>query len=600
MTGELTFPNAVEEPPDFFDRTNAITEIREALHQRTRRTVVILGGRLIGKTSLLNVVAQWAETDGAFTVVRLAHAGTREDLMAEIVHGIQDRVGGDRDDELLDPGYAGPTTVARFVRIVQELARKSPRAQFLLCIDEFDSLLQACDEQPGRQILNLVLHLTEHTRLPIRFLMTLSRIPEQIRLSYGSPFLNQATIVELRPWSATTSRQFVEWLLDGGPQLDDAAHDVLFGAAGGHPYFTKAVLKALLAAQRRELDGWEPSPATVQDAVTTAARSREVDVALSNITDVHLPPDAVGVLDRAGASPAGLAERDVRAITPADGTMATLVEDGLLSAADNRYFLRLGMWRQWRSSRRAEPPRPAGAIAGLSQAVLRYVGNRPVRATLLSALVVLLVALALGTAFLVPKGDKTIEGCPPQAADLRVDVEYPSYLSEGDEQGMRVTVRNVGRETVENVSVIVEFPEPNPPAVPAYHGVVDQEDDNSIDQDQLQPGEQETITLTYTYGDPERWLPDFGSKIPVQVRISAAGGRCPAQGWELSVAPVPHLRDLQKAIFGLVAAVLFPLLTEWALRRRRGRHTPGDGGGRPGAPGGQGGPGGPGSGSPRR
>lgn len=279
---ELVFPDAVEQPEDLFDRQDEVAKLREALRRPARQTVVVLGGRLVGKTSVLNVVAHWAEAEASYLVIRLAHAGSRENLMSEIVHGIEERVGSGRP-----PGLGRLRTnqqissVAQFVAIVRRLAGRASGKRLLLCLDEFDSLIQSCPADATTAIIQFVSDISEHIGLPIRFLFTMSRIPDVIRLSYRSPFLNQATIVELAPWPEPDSRTYADWLLGEAHRLDPAEHAALYAAAGGHPYFTKAVLRELLAGS-----------GTVAAAVQQAVRSREVDLALSNITSVYLPGGA--------------------------------------------------------------------------------------------------------------------------------------------------------------------------------------------------------------------------------------------------------------------------------------------------------------------
>jgi hypothetical protein len=575
-TRELRFPGAVEEAQDLFDRMKPVTQLRDTLRRPDRRTVVILGGRLLGKTSMLNVVTGWAESQAGFVVVRLAHASSRDEFMAEVAHGIHEYVRGDAagatagftTGDIFDEGGAlRSTTVARFVKIVQDLTGRVPGVRFLLCVDEFDSLLSGCDERTARQILDLVLFLTEQARLPLRFLFTMSQVPDRIRLAYSSPFLNQATIVELRPWSAEESREFVDWLLAGTLRLAGDGHDALFAAAGGHPYFTKAVLAALLEQSGGEV---AVAGAAVRSAVESAVGSREVDVALSNIAGEHFPASAALVLDRFAAAPAGLTAASLRDLGALDGTLETLTDSGLLSRSGARYSLRLGLWQQWRARRRPGPG--PGRLARFSGAVQRLVGGRGVRVTLLVALVVLILVLAFGTAVLLPTRSVTFTPCDAAAAGLQVQISYPAYVSVGDQQDLQVRVMNAGTAAIDG-SVLVRLLDVDP-------GQVRLNTSNVDSFPVLRPGQQQTMTVGFTYMQAGRILPDIGSRVPVELAVAASGAACPPRRWLLAVAPVPHLRDLQKAAFGLVVAVLVPLLLEWAMRRygeraRRGEERPG-------------------------
>jgi hypothetical protein len=574
-TRELVFPDAVEHAPDLFDRDPQLEQVQEALLRPARRTVVLFGGRLVGKTSLLNVLAQWAEADASYLVIRLAHAGTRDDFMAEIVHGIHERVGADRATarELFgQDGIFQTTTVARFVRVVQDLAARARGMRFLLCVDELDSFLQGCGEETARQILGLVLHLTEQAKLPIRFLFTMSRIPVQIRDSYGSPFLNQATIIELRPWSAGQTRAFTEWLLDGRLQLDAAAHAAAYAAAGGHPYFTKALLRALLTAHPADPPAAAPSPAMVLAAAGAAVRSREVGVALSNLAGVYLPAGAVEVLDRVAASPGGLAAGSLRDLPVTDELLETLADAGLLAHADRRYLLRLGMWKLWRDIRRyREQPGRLARLAALTRLAtlgraFRWPGGRTVRIGLLSALV-LLLALAFGPGLLFPSQQRNFFACGGAASGLRLTVSYPAYVSIGDEHELRVEVANQSEQADPvDGTVVVRFPSRAGEDVD-----VPEHDDNALRFDRLRPGEQKSLVVGFTPIQPTGWWPDRGAEVPVRLEINAVGASCLDRSWSLPVAPLPYLRKLQRGALGLVLLLPAPMVIE-AVVRRIGSH----------------------------
>jgi len=57
---ELNFPNPVETLADLFDRDAELELVLTALRSPTRRPIVIMGERVMGKTSLLNVAAEAA------------------------------------------------------------------------------------------------------------------------------------------------------------------------------------------------------------------------------------------------------------------------------------------------------------------------------------------------------------------------------------------------------------------------------------------------------------------------------------------------------------------------------------------------------------
>jgi hypothetical protein len=556
---ELIFPDPVERPSDLFDRRRARKRVHDALRSPARRPVVILGGRLVGKTSLLNLVVQWAERRGSYLVVQLAHASSRDELAAEIVHGIHEQVdpdGADPPGLFEGDGPARLPAAGVFVRVVRDLTARAPASRFLLCVDELDSLLEGCSPDDATKILHFVLYLTEQAKLPIRFLFTMAQVPRIMRSSYASPILNQATIVELTPWSPAESAQLADCLVRGRLELDEEAQRALYAAAGGHPYFTKAVLQALLDRHPAVPQVVRPTPADLAAAAAAAARSAEVTLALSNIAEVHLAEQGVTLLDKAAASPSGLTGRDLRELPPAHDALDTLTRDGYLhhDQARDAYTLRLGLWRHWRAPRLGG--RPARRAVGLMPSLQRLIHLKSVRAALLSAMAVLGLALIASLVLFQPTGRVTADGCTGDAAGVQARVSYPSHVFNGDEHRLQVRVINDTGGRRATGSAVVGFPA-------ARSGEVNVTSNNVISFNGLGPGEQQTLSVSFTYAQLGRLLPDTGARVPVELRMSAGGEACATERWTMAVAPVPHLRELRAAAGFLLVVVVVPLLLQW-------------------------------------
>jgi hypothetical protein len=319
------------------------------------------------------------------------------------------------------------------------------------------------------------------------------------------------------------------------------------------------VLKALLAG-----GGAEPVSAdAVSSAVEAAVRSPEVDVALSNIAAVHLPAGAVGALDRLAV--VGRPGRDARAAV-SEGVLRTLTEAGLVALDGKRYVLRLGLWGPWRLAR------PEGAsrhhsLSRYGRGLTRLVGGRAVRASLLTSVILLVLVLAFGSAFLIPGRTFTAQGCGG-GSGLRVRVSHPAYVSTGDEYQLEVQVQNDGGSPGPvDGNVVVWFPA-------SAAGPVNLNSNNAITFGRLRPGEEQKLVVSFTHAQPGRLLPDTSSTIPVELRLSAAGVDCPSQRLSMAVAPIPRLKALQRAASVLVLAFLVPLTVEVLLRRHGGRQPP--------------------------
>jgi len=201
-------------------------------------------------------------------------------------------------------------------------------------------------------------------------------------------------------------------------------------------------------------------------------------------------------------------------------------------------------------------------------------------AQLLTSLFVLLAVLGCGTAFLIPTEKVTATECIGAVSGLQVRVAYPLFISSGDEETLRVTLTNHGTFDVEDGFVVVDFP------VDAFDAAgrnVSIPSDNAMEFDQLKPGEQQSLAVAFTYTQGGL-LPGFHSSLPAEIVVSAANSTCPIESQSLTVAPIPYLRNLQKAALGLVAAVLFPLMVEWTLKHCGRRRTPSTGDQRPAKP----------------
>lgn len=245
---ELNFPNPIETRADLFDREPELSAIQETLRSPTRRPVVIMAERVMGKTSLLNVVIEWVTEEHRLSVLQLPHVSSRDAFVEEVLDGIAAEAHtslhqlGLRDGQ----GRLRLSTVTEFTRIAGELSEKVAGQTFVLCLEELDSMLVNCpDDVSANQILDLILHVVSRTSLPIKFVFTITRTAPQILRSDASPFLSAARIVHLAPWPPELARAYAAELLPGASTLDTAADQLLFALAGGHPYLTKAILQAL-------------------------------------------------------------------------------------------------------------------------------------------------------------------------------------------------------------------------------------------------------------------------------------------------------------------------------------------------------------------
>jgi DNA-binding response OmpR family regulator len=349
---ELNFPNPVTTAADLFDRERELADIQQTLRSSGRRPVVIIAERVMGKTSLLNVVEEELTPDETISLLHLPHAYSRDSLAAEIMQNICAEVGHNlRQTGLLnDQGQFNLVTVSEFVDVARQLLALQPHRRFVFCLDEFDSMLANCDDLAADQILTFVLHLIERTSLPLQFLFSMTQITDQILHSYASPFLNSARLIPLKPWNPDESGRFVNWLLSGHAILDETCQRIIFAAAGGHPYLTKAILASLLNSY-----GYQPAPIEISAemmhlAIEASLHLPELDFTLSNISQVHISPEQMQLLSKFAAAPNNSLSREQ--LQHPDNiyieAAQKLLEGGYLDVDDQQnYIPRMGVLMNW-------------------------------------------------------------------------------------------------------------------------------------------------------------------------------------------------------------------------------------------------------------
>lgn len=295
---ELNFPNPIETRTDLFDRDTELQLIQQTLDSPIRRPIVIMGERVTGKTSLLNVSVESIAKEQRVNVLPLPHVESRANLAEEVLEGIAGEVG----TTLYREGLRSPTgelllsTNAEFVRTASELSARRSDSSFLLCLEELDSMLVKCTDATSDQILGLILHLVNNTEIPVKFLFTMTRTAEHILRSHATSFVNSARIIRVEPWGFEEACEFVTWLFKGAVTFPREAQELIFASCGGHPYLTKAVLRALQELLERSGTAPAITPQLLHTAITAAVVSPELDFTLENIVKVHFSSEELQLL----------------------------------------------------------------------------------------------------------------------------------------------------------------------------------------------------------------------------------------------------------------------------------------------------------------
>ncbi len=277
---DAVFPQAVATSQDFYDRYAELNQIRNVLlSQRSRLPIVIQGERCIGKTSLINRVKRLLEEEPQgsqyihFSIEPDSFSSWQEFAqelwygLSYAIKGVEAEISGELD---------GPVefhSFTQFVTQLKALQAQIPDKAFVIFLDEFDKATVQMDPSEKKRIMGQVRQIVEQTELALTFVISvLQNLPA---VDYGSPLPERSVI--LRAFTRAETDKLANGLLSEHIRLDREGLDWLYEYTGGHPYFVKWLLAALLDRQDWQ-DQAEPlSAATLQAATKAASHRRKVE-----------------------------------------------------------------------------------------------------------------------------------------------------------------------------------------------------------------------------------------------------------------------------------------------------------------------------------
>jgi hypothetical protein len=357
---ELNFPNPVTDDKDFYGRHEEWERIARVFAAGSRKPVIILGERRIGKTSLQCVAAKRLATReaGGFVPLLLPRPEairSVDDYAREILQCLCSYLGKRlQETGLVDAGGQFQlTSLGQFPDAVSRLLEAVPPKTFIVCVDEFDAILKKNTDADANRILGLSHYLTG-SDLPLVALITMIESPEQMRKAYQSPpIISESEVVELNPFSQDETVEIVTGLLGDQVTLNDEGLDRLFNLSGGHPYFVKLLLDRLLARYWKET-GFVVSREMVDEIVPDAAHDSRVQCALNNVYKVHFKQQEQQlVLLLAERQSNGIAAEELKLLGPEYITSVKALQRRgyLVQHQDGGYDFRtefLGRWiRDW-------------------------------------------------------------------------------------------------------------------------------------------------------------------------------------------------------------------------------------------------------------
>jgi hypothetical protein len=317
---ELNFPNPVSEEKDFYGRRAQLEHIEQVFLSGSPKPVIAMGERRIGKTSLQLVTTKRLMTrgEGRFVSLLLPPAQairSFDDYGKEMLQRLCSYLGKNLQETGLtdDRGRFQLADIGQFTAAAARLLEGTPDKTFIVCLDEFDTVLLNCDAAEADRILALTEHISERSELPLLIYFTMTSFPESVRDSYSSTVIAHSEVIELGPFSQSETIEMVTGLLQDQVVLEDLAMERLFHLSGGHPYFVKLLLDHLLA-RHGEGPGLIISQQMLDEVIPEAVRDPRARHALDNIYKVHFSRPEQQLVLLLAERGAGITGEELRAV----------------------------------------------------------------------------------------------------------------------------------------------------------------------------------------------------------------------------------------------------------------------------------------------
>jgi AAA-like domain len=332
---------------DFYDRDEKKARAETILRSPDGKPVFILGERRSGKTSMLKLLADHLSNDpsGQFVPIPIPWQGIRShnELAEEIIQGICLGLDKELPNTLQLPRSShqqDSTTIGEFIKVIRQLLTPVSSKIVVISIDEFDSILEEVAPTEKYEILRLTLTLAEMNDLPIRLLLTLSRIPEEG--SYSQQLFSKSQPISLDPFMKEDLDDMVKGILGQPDYVSTQDLQRLFDLSGGWPYFAKLLLECLLNQQ--------PDTRSLDLASEQAIKHTLVEQALNHIYMWHLSDSekAMMLLLAKQGGHISAEEMSVVGVSLRTG-IAELVRRGYVVKDDNdgSYRFRIGFLKEW-------------------------------------------------------------------------------------------------------------------------------------------------------------------------------------------------------------------------------------------------------------
>lgn len=348
---ERTFPIAVKEIDDFFNRTTVLARIQQILASTTDMPIALRGDRGLGKTSVLNRIKKMLEepvwNGRHFHYFSISPTGvyTFDDFAREIWDGLVLTL--QMSDVHLPEALAGSfqfQTFGRFAAQLAQLYQHTPDITFVVFIDEFGQIIRQCNNLEYNRIEGLINYIVEATEFPLVFILSLlQELPE----SYGSPI--PMSTITLHPLAKEDACQMVSTLLHGYAKFSQESFDWLYDYTGGHPFFLKLLLTKLF--DRFDLSSPQQlvTPTMLQQIIPDACRSTRADEILRDVYTTYMSEEERFVLLWLASHQEKLSDREIRQNgTKISVAASQLFRRDFLAIDDNQnYHFRIRFFGDW-------------------------------------------------------------------------------------------------------------------------------------------------------------------------------------------------------------------------------------------------------------
>lgn len=188
-----------------------------------------------------------------------------------------------------------------------------------------------------------------------------------------------------------------------------------------------------------------------------------------------------------------------------------------------------------------EDTKEATALRKLWQEIVQDFGdynknNIRIQNLILVVLLYILISLmSLWYLYLFPRNHLIVQ-CNSIVPGLKMTLSYPAYLANGDRDKLDITLTN-GSNLVMSGFLLVDF------KGTANVQLVNPTTTNSIEYENLSPGEQKSETINFSISEPLEIISDPSQYINFNILVAGIKNSCIPENLHIAMAPIAHLRS---------------------------------------------------------